>query len=38
MDSRGIRVLRVAAGAVYRDLSGVTDAVILTALERVASR
>lgn len=35
---RGIDVLRVGAGAVYRNLSGVADAVILRAEERIRSR
>ena len=32
---RGIEVLRIGAGEVYRDLSGVADGVILAALERI---
>ncbi|MBX3483684.1 endonuclease domain-containing protein [Phenylobacterium sp.] len=35
---RGIAVLRVGAGEVYRNLSGVADAVILAADERIRSR
>ena len=33
---RGIEVIRISAGSVYRDLSGVADSVILTALGRIA--
>jgi hypothetical protein len=33
---RGISVLRIGAGRVYRDLGGVADAVILRAEERIA--
>jgi very-short-patch-repair endonuclease len=32
---RGIEVLRIGAGDVYRDLSGVADRVILSALGRI---
>ena len=35
---RGIDVLRIGAGEVYRDLSGVADAVILRAEERIRCR
>jgi very-short-patch-repair endonuclease len=35
---RGIEVLRVGAGEVYRNLGGVADAVILRAEERIRSR
>jgi very-short-patch-repair endonuclease len=35
---RGIEVLRIEAGAVYRDLGGVADAVLLRALARIGSR
>jgi very-short-patch-repair endonuclease len=35
---RGIAVLRIAAGVVYRDLGGAADGVILAALERIGSR
>ena len=35
---RGIEVMRVEAGWVYRDLSGVADAVILRAQERIRGR
>ena len=35
---QGIDVLRIGAGAVYQDLSGVADAVLLRALARIASR
>ena len=35
---QGIAVLRIGAGEVYRDLGGVTDGVILLALERTARR
>jgi very-short-patch-repair endonuclease len=34
---QGIEVMRVGAGAVYRDLSGVADGVILRALELSAT-
>ena len=33
---RGIEVLRIGAGDVYRDLGGVADSVILAALGRIA--
>jgi very-short-patch-repair endonuclease len=36
--SRGVAVLRIGAGEVYRDLSGVADAVILRAEERIRAR
>jgi very-short-patch-repair endonuclease len=36
--TRGISVLRIGAGEVYRNLGGVTDAVILRAEERIRSR
>jgi very-short-patch-repair endonuclease len=35
---RGISVMRIGAGAVYRGLGDVTDAVILRALERIETR
>jgi very-short-patch-repair endonuclease len=35
---QGVAVLRIGAGEVYRDLGGVTDGVILYALERIAER
>jgi len=35
---RGIEVLRIGAGEVYRNLSGVADAVILRAEERIRGR
>jgi len=35
---QGIAVLRIGASEVYRDPGGATDAVILLALERIASR
>jgi very-short-patch-repair endonuclease len=35
--NRGIDVLRIGAAAVYRDLSGIADGVILRALERIAA-
>ena len=35
LGTQGIAVLRIGAGAVYRDLSGAADAVILRALERI---
>jgi very-short-patch-repair endonuclease len=33
--SRGIAVMRIAAGSVYQNLGQVTDAAILRALERI---
>lgn len=36
LKARGIEVLRIGAGEVYRDLSRVADAVILAALARIA--
>ncbi|HEX7886988.1 MAG TPA: DUF559 domain-containing protein [Phenylobacterium sp.] len=35
---RGVDVMRVGAGWVYRDLGGVADAVIRRALERIGTR
>ena len=35
---QGVAVMRIGAGAVYRDLRGVADGVILRALERIANR
>jgi very-short-patch-repair endonuclease len=35
---RGIEVVRIGAGAVYRDLGGVADAVILRALALIEAR
>ena len=35
---RGIEVLRIGAGAVYQDLGGVADAVILRALALIKAR
>ena len=35
--TQGICVLRIGAAAVYRDLSGVADGVILRAQERIAA-
>jgi very-short-patch-repair endonuclease len=34
----GIEVLLIGAGQVYRNLGGVADAIILSALGRIASR
>jgi very-short-patch-repair endonuclease len=36
--ARGVAVLRIGAGRIYRDLSGVADAVILEAEERIRGR
>jgi very-short-patch-repair endonuclease len=38
LSKKGISVIRIGAGWVYRDLSAAADTVILRALERVASR
>lgn len=35
---QGLEVLRLEAGAVYRDLGAAADAVVLRALERIANR
>jgi very-short-patch-repair endonuclease len=35
---RGIEVVRIGAGAVYQDLGGVADAVLIRALARIARR
>jgi very-short-patch-repair endonuclease len=36
--SRGVAVMRIGASRVYRDLSGVVEAVVLRALERIEGR